>query len=59
MARFLELYAGSPHAYFINLEQVEQVNPEASEVYMMSGECYALNDEDFDEVMDFVKRHKA
>lgn len=54
VGKFFKLFSDSVHGYWINLEQIEQVNPEANEVWMTSGECYTLNDDDFDAVLDYV-----
>lgn len=59
VASFIELYKGSPHHYYLNLCQVEQVNPESNEVWMESGECYTLNDDDFSAVMKYVNANMA
>lgn len=56
MATFFKVASGTPDRYFINLDMIEQVNPSENKVYMVGGldECYTLNDEDFDVVIDYV-----
>lgn len=58
MATFIELFKLSPHAYWLNLETIEQVDPESRTVWVTSGDDYKLDDDDFREVMDFVSQHK-
>lgn len=58
MARFLKIENGEFHDYWLNLEQIEQVNPESNEVWMQSGECYTLSDSNFVRVMGFVEENE-
>ena len=59
MATFFEVASGTEDRYYINLEMIEQVNPDENKVYMVGGadECYTLSDDDFAVVMDYVGQH--
>lgn len=57
MAKFMKLFGESVHAYYINVEMIEQVDPESNTIYMTSEEEYRLNDEDFKKIMDYVREN--
>lgn len=57
MARFICLYEESPHRYYLNLEQIEQINPEECGVYMQSGESYFLGEDEFERIMKYVNQN--
>ena len=57
MSKFIELYSGQRGAYYINMEKIEQVDPEDRTVYMSSGEAYTLLDDDFGKVMEYVRKN--